>query len=111
MTASSFRCLDCGVVYPTDTPRWRCDCGAPLDVDVEAIFPKEALASRRANMWRYREAIPIQEDAHIVSMDEGMTPLSAVSFAGHEIHCKLDFLFPTGPFNVRGPAALHSKLP
>ena len=40
MPASSFRCLDCDAVYPTDTPRWRCDCGAPLDVDVEAIFSK-----------------------------------------------------------------------
>ncbi len=110
MATSSFRCLDCGAVYPTDTPRWRCDCGAPLDVDVEAIFPKEALASRRANMWRYREAIPIQEDAHIVSMDEGMTPLAAVSFAGHEIHCKLDCLFPTGSFKDRGAAVLISKV-
>ena len=111
MPASSFRCLDCDAVYPADSPRWRCGCGAPLEVDVETIFPKEALASRRANMWRYREAIPIQEDAHIVSMDEGMTPLSAVSFAGHEIHCKLDCLFPTGSFKDRMEVSAWPTIP
>lgn len=110
MAEISFRCLDCGAVYVVDTPRWRCNCGAPLDVEVGTIFPKEALTSRRANLWRYREAIPIQEDIHIVSMDEGITPLTVVSFAGHEIHCKLDFLFPTGSFKDRGAAVLISKV-
>jgi len=110
MAASPFRCLDCAAKYPADAPRWRCGCGGPLDVEVRGIFPREGLAARRASLWRYREALPVREDAHIVTMDEGMTPLVAFPFAGREILCKLDFLFPTGSFKDRGATVLISKV-
>ncbi len=74
------------------------------------MFPRDALAGRPASLWRYREALPIESDAHVVSMGEGMTPLIPVAFSGMEILCKLDFLFPTGSFKDRGATALISKL-
>lgn len=105
-----FHCIDCGSEFPAEVPRWRCDCGAPLDVDVKRIFPREELARRRTSLWRYRESLPIQDDGSIVSLDEGMTPLVSVPFAGREVHCKLDFLFPTGSFKDRGATVLISKV-
>ena len=96
--------------YPPSEPRWRCDCGGPLEVTPEAIFTRESLAERPATLWRYREAIPVADDANIVSMNEGVTPLVPLSFSGAEILCKLDFLFPTGSFKDRGAAVLMSKI-
>ncbi|MEE9274287.1 MAG: pyridoxal-phosphate dependent enzyme [bacterium] len=79
-------------------------------MEAPGAFPREALAERPANMWRYREALPIGDDKCIVSLDEGMTPLVPLPFAGREVHCKLDFLFPTGSFKDRGAALLISKI-
>jgi len=110
MSLFILRCIDCTQEFPADTPRWRCECGAPLDVDVKGIFPREGLSRRRAGLWRYREALPIEDDRSIVSLDEGMTPLVALPFAGREVLCKLDFLFPTGSFKDRGATLLISKV-
>ena len=110
MAGTVFRCLDCASKYPVEVPRWRCECGAPLDVEVDGMFPREGLTGRRANLWRYRESLPIRDDANIVSLDEGMTPLVSAPFAGREVYCKLDFLFPTGSFKDRGATLLISKV-
>lgn len=110
MATYVFRCLDCASEFPTEVPRWRCSCGAPLDVDVKQIFPRAELSRRRASLWRYRESLPIRDDGSVVSLDEGMTPLVSVPFAGREVHCKLDFLFPTGSFKDRGATLLISKV-
>ena len=110
MSEAEFACIDCGEKYPPSEPRWRCACGGPLEVVPNAIFSRESLAARPATLWRYREAIPVDADENIVSMNEGMTPLVPLAFSGAEILCKLDFLFPTGSFKDRGATVLMSKL-
>lgn len=110
MSEAKFACIDCGEEYSPSEPRWRCACGGPLEVVPNAIFTRESLAARPATLWRYREAIPIEKDENIVSINEGMTPLVPLAFSGAEIHCKLDFLFPTGSFKDRGATVLMSKL-
>ena len=60
-------------------------------------------------MWRYREAIPVEEDAHVVSFDEGMTPMIPVDLGPGELLLKLEQLFPTGSYKDRGAAVLISK--
>jgi threonine synthase len=59
-------------------------------------------------MWRYREAIPLRDDAHILSFDEGFTPLVAVELAGTRVWIKQDHLFPTGSYKDRGASILIS---
>ena len=71
MSEAEFACIDCGEKYPPSEPRWRCGCGGPLEVAPNAIFARESLEKRPATLWRYREAIPIEDDANIVSMNEG----------------------------------------
>ena len=110
MSEAEFACIDCGEKYPPSEPRWRCGCGGPLEVEPKGIFTRESLAARPATLWRYREAIPIEKDENVVSMNEGMTPLTPVVLSGMEILCKLDFLFPTGSFKDRGATVLMSKL-
>ena len=61
-------------------------------------------------MWRYREAIPIDHKASIVSMSEGFTPLEEVEFDGKSALVKMDYLFPTGSYKDRGATVLISKM-
>ena len=61
-------------------------------------------------MWRYREAIPIDHKASIVSMNEGFTPLEEVEFDGKSALVKMDYLFPTGSYKDRGATVLITKM-
>lgn len=61
-------------------------------------------------MWRYREALPIEADEHIISFDEGFTPLVQEQFAGKQVLLKQDHLFPSGSFKDRGASVLISKV-
>lgn len=60
-------------------------------------------------MWRYREALPIQNDSHIVSFDEGFTPLLETRIGGIRIWIKQEQLFPTGSYKDRGASVLISR--
>ncbi len=60
-------------------------------------------------MWRYREALPVDRDEHVVSLDEGMTPMIPVDLGPGTPLLKLEQLFPTGSYKDRGAAVLVSK--
>jgi threonine synthase len=107
---STFVCAKCHTEYPIDRPLWQCPCGGLLDIDIKADLPIDLLKQRPPTMWRYREMLPIIEDANIVSYDEGFTPLIRMSFARHTVFIKQDYLFPTGSFKDRGAALLISKI-
>ena len=61
-------------------------------------------------MWRYREAIPIDHETSILSMQEGFTPLERTEIDGREVLLKIDYLFPTGSYKDRGASVLISKM-
>ena len=72
---------------------------------------KLARAIEDISLWRYREALPIPNDADIVTLGEGMTPLiplDAAADSGHYV--KLDYLCPTGSYKDRGASVLLTHL-
>ena len=93
-------------------PQNLCDCGRPLlvEYDLEAVgaaATKEAVAARPFDMWRYRELLPVEDSADVVSLGEGGTPLLRPGALGSRIglprlHVKDDGLNPTGTFKARG---------
>ena len=102
-------CKSCDKAYPMNEPRWRCVCGGLLDVRFHAKFDLDRITRRKPTMWRYREALPIVDDASIVSFDEGMTPMIAFDNGPGALHLKLEQLFTTGSYKDRGAAVLISK--
>jgi len=105
-----FFCPNCKRFYPIDQRIWRCNCGSGLDLQFEPRFPIKKILKRGPTLWRYREAIPILQDEHILSMGEGFTPLEEMELDGHRVHLKIDYLFPTGSYKDRGATVLISKL-
>ena len=103
-------CTRCGASYPADVARWKCDCGGLLDLDFTPSFDREAILSRPPSLWRYREALPVEDDRNIVTFGEGFTPLVPFKLGGREILVKQDQLFPTGSYKDRGAAVLVSKV-
>lgn len=103
-------CSECSTTYRADEPRWRCACGGLLDVEFEPAFSPKRLAGRSYNLWRYREALPVEKDRNIVSFGEGCTPLLEVAFGSRSALIKQDQLFTSGSYKDRGTTVLLSKI-
>ncbi len=112
-------CAACGAIYPAGQLRNLCTvCGKPLLVRYDlarasATLTRESLATRRADMWRYREVMPVDDDANIVSLGEGWTPLLharrlGTSLGMERLLIKDESLNPTQSFKARGMSAAVS---
>src|ERR1700739_4171317 len=107
--------LECameGDHYPADQVHNLSKAGKPLLLrydlaGVKKALSKDALAARPADMWRYRELLPVRKCKDIVSLGEVMTPLIrlpklAKKLGGGEIIGKDEGRLPTGSFKARG---------
>src|SRR5690348_15295037 len=113
-------CTACGATYSADELHTVCPvCGKVLyaryDLDrARGEFSRATLAKRPATMWRYHELMPVRDEANIVTLGEGMTPLLPMPGAGRrlgltQVFCKEEGLNPTGSFKARGLSAAISK--
>jgi threonine synthase len=116
MTRSTLTHLECGMcaaTYPPNQLMNLCPaCGKPLlaryDLTKAAqTLTRQALATRRADLWRYEEVLPVQNDAALIGLGEGWTPLLHAERLGARIGCpntyiKDESLNPTGSFKARG---------
>lgn len=88
------------------------ECGKPLLVryDLERAsrtLTRESLVAQRADLWRYREVLPVENDANIVSLGEGWTPLLRAERLGNQLgidrlYIKDESQNPTQSFKARG---------
>ncbi|HKZ78232.1 MAG TPA: threonine synthase [Pyrinomonadaceae bacterium] len=113
MNVTHLECAGCGVHYEARRLLNLChQCGKPLLVryDLERAaqsLTKKSLFGRRADLWRYREVLPVESDETIVSLGEGWTPLLKANRLGHqlglaELYIKDESQNPTQSFKARG---------
>ena len=104
-------CDQCNITYRIEALRYRCECGRPLQLKkTEVGFSTDRVCKEDNTLWRYRHVLPIADDASIISLGEGMTPLVSFDDATHDHQLKLDFVCPTGSYKDRGAAVLLSKV-
>jgi threonine synthase len=111
-TVTRLECSVCGKKYEAGQIHNLCECGGPLLVlyDLErakATWSREAVAKGPCNMWRYAPVLPVRDEASIVSLGEGMTPILATRRLGqrlgaHDLWVKDEGINPTGSFKARG---------
>jgi threonine synthase len=107
-------CAFTGERYPADELHNLSRVGKPLLVrydlaGVKRALSKEAMARRPADLWRYRELLPVRRAQDIVSLGEAVTPLVALPrlaarLGADEILVKDESRLPTGSFKARGLA-------
>ncbi|MEQ9814781.1 MAG: threonine synthase [Azospirillaceae bacterium] len=106
-------CSMTGERYEADVLQGLSKVGRPLlvryDLDgVKGALTKDKLAARPADLWRYRELLPVRKTANIVSLGEIMTPVEAMPTLARdlgvtgEILVKDEGRLPTGSFKARG---------
>ncbi|WP_173078703.1 threonine synthase [Phytohabitans rumicis] len=116
---TGLECPRCGARHDATRPQNLCSCGSPLlaryDLDAvgQAVGPTD-IAGRAADLWRYRELLPVGDPAHIATLGEGWTPLlPAARYGAHigvpRLLVKDEGLVPTGSFKARGAAVGVSR--
>ena len=53
MAKPSYHCPACGRDIAADRPRWRCDCGGPLDLAPGPGLSRREIEAGNASLWRY----------------------------------------------------------
>jgi threonine synthase len=112
-------CARCGKCFGLSELLNLCPCGSPLLVRYDlaqaiTAFPKSSLPGRVASLWRYRELLPLQNDANLVSLGEGYTPLLDAKKLGAELGLRQLWIKdeaqnPTGSFKDRGLSLAISR--
>ena len=83
----------------------------PMDIVFQPTFNLPKILKRPTNLWRYREALPIDKKAEIISFNEGFTPIIPVLIQKNlEVLVKLEQLFSTGSYKDRGATVLMTKI-
>jgi threonine synthase len=114
-------CAACGHRTPFIRPPGACEqCGgewldARYDYDTVREQWAATLRERPFDMWRYRELLPLRDDANKVTMGEGGTPLLRATNLGSMLGCphiyvKDERQGPTGSFKDRQAALAISVM-
>ncbi len=114
-------CSRCGTAYGADEKVTTChnEDDGRLDIfydyeKAKATLTKETVHERQRGVWRYFELLPVQNQRHIVTLDEGSTPLLKCERLGRELglrelYVKDETRNPTASFKDRAMTVGVSK--
>lgn len=95
------------------------ECDQPLlaryDLDrARREVDRDQLTGRDANMWRFRELLPVRDPSYIVTLGEGGRPILKLDHLGdalglNHLYLKDEGQNPTGSFKALGLAAAVSR--
>ena len=114
------RCISCGAPTTDRTRDPLCPaCGgflqAEYDLDkMRAEVDRDALAAQPRGMWRWSCLLPVRDERHLVTLQEGDTPLPRMQRLEAEFGCPRFFIKdesrnPTGSFKDRGASVTAGK--
>ncbi|MFI7026039.1 threonine synthase [Micromonospora sp. NPDC049900] len=119
MHLTHLECPRCGTEHDAHVPQNLCVCGSPLlaRYDLAAVrrtVEPERFGLRPADLWRYRELLPVADPTYVTTLGEGWTPMLRAPAYGAEIGVddllvKDEGLTPTGSFKARGAAVGVSR--
>lgn len=115
----NLKCPACGTEYDASKINTFCTvdgCNTTLfaQYDLSQPLDKAILKERHANMWRYRELLPVINAENVVTMGEGFTPMLPIvnlnyKTDGNQVFWKNEAGNPTGSFKARGIGMAVSK--
>src|SRR5512140_3353104 len=96
MNVTHLECALCGLRHEAGVLQNLCvECGKPLLVRYDLAKASQTLTigslkTREANLWRYREVLPVADPANIVTLGEGWTPLIRADRLAETLPTKLN---------------------
>ncbi|MBI3846893.1 MAG: threonine synthase [Planctomycetes bacterium] len=113
-------CGACGASHEAAEPQTVCKkCEKPLLARYDLAAARrslrpDAMAARGGGLWKWRELLPVRDDASVVTLGEGSTPLIPTRALGRKLRLARLFVkdegqMPTGSFKARGLAVAISR--
>jgi threonine synthase len=114
MFLTQLECTACGLRHDWTRLQNLCTaCGKPLFATYDLValskldrLNRSSLTSRKGSLWRWRELLPLPQDAEPISLGEGGTPLLRAKKFGADVDIDLwikdESLNPTQSFKARG---------
>ena len=109
---SAVACSECGRTYGLREAPYICDCEGLLEIrydpsEVAKRLEGADLKKRPLGVWRYREILPVNVSAKVITMQEGGTGLYRCeklsrALGLREVYVKNEGENPTGSFKDRG---------
>lgn len=104
-------CSNCHRPYPSEGVPFRCQtCAGLFDYLALPDFSLDRVEKDQPGIWQYRHAFGLPEDASVVTLGEGKTPLVWANVWGRQVAFKLESLNPSASYKDRGSAVLLSFL-
>ena len=105
------RCTNCHQSYPEKGLPYCCPtCGGLFDQVELPVFDPAQVDPTQPGIWRYRHSFGLPENAPVISLGEGSTPLIWEEAFGGKVAFKCEYTNPSGSFKDRGSAPLVSFL-
>lgn len=107
-----FICGNCSRPYPAEGIPFRCPhChGYYIFAEPLRYAPIDTKPEVSGGLGRYRETFTLPQNAPLISLGEGRTPLVELQIQGRSVYFKCEHLNPTGSFKDRGTVVLVSAL-
>ncbi len=112
----ALRCFNCHTEYSPKETRYHCEkCGGLLEAKFQLPrLKRPPWKDRSIGVWKYRELVPIDNEQHIVTLNEGGTGLHRCQRLGKRLGLKRLYVKnegenPTGSFKDRGMTVAVSK--
>ena len=113
-------CTETGRTYSADEPHTLSPDAQKVlypryDLDgAKRAIDRDELVRRPANMWRFHEVMPVRDEANVVTMGEGGTPMLRARrlerlHDARTLYIKDEGINPTGSFKARGLSAAVSR--
>ena len=110
---NQMKCARCSKTYQSTSGAIQCsnhdDGRLDIDYDYEAlreVMTRDVLSKRKSGVWKYRELLPIDDPAHIITLGEGGVPLISARRLGEKLELQRLLLLddtrnPTASFKDR----------
>lgn len=112
----AIHCTNCHAPYPAESAPHKClRCGGIFDYSNWLVYDASLIDASLPGLWKYHRMLGLPEDAPVITMGEGQTPLLWVEIAGENgkresLALKCDYINPTASFKDRGSPLLVSFL-
>jgi len=105
------KCSVCSFEYPPVGAPYRClKCGGVYDYSGPFPFDPQEVQTGLLGIWGYKHTFQLPEEAQVITLGEGNTPLVRGEAFGTSVLFKCEYQNPTGSFKDRGTATLTSFL-
>jgi threonine synthase len=104
------KCSNCGLAYPDEGLPFRCPvCSGVFEFAPFPALNPDQIEFDLPGFWRYRHSFGLPDNAPVISLGEGDTPLSQ-AVADDQVYYKAEYQNPTGSHKDRGAAIMTSLL-